>query len=63
METIKLKDGNFLIHGYTTEKDEKKAKKDIERFAMNLAEMSLTDIVRFLEPYRRKMAKLFDNEK
>ena len=62
MVTIPNGKGAFVIHGYDTEKDEKKAKKDIERFLMVLSEMSLYEMVKFLAPYRAQVAKAMQEE-
>lgn len=62
MVTIPNGKGAFVIHGYDTEKDEKKAKKDIERFLMVLSEMSLYEMVKFLAPYRAQAAKATQEE-
>ena len=62
MVTIPNGKGAFVIHGYDTEKDEKKAKQDIERFLMVLSEMSLYEMVKFLAPYRAQAAKATQEE-
>lgn len=62
MVTIPNGKGAFVIHGYDTEKDEKKAKKDIERFLMVLSEMSLYEMVKFLAPYKARVAKAMQEE-
>lgn len=62
MVTIPNGKGAFVIHGYDTEKDEKKAKKDIERFLMVLSEMSLYEMIQFLAPYRAQAAKTMQEE-
>ena len=49
--------GNLVLSGYDTEKDLKKAKKDIERMLMILSSESVYEIMKFLAPYRAEMAK------
>ncbi len=55
--TIPNGNGAFVLHGYDTERDLKKAKSDIERFCIVLAQMSLYEQVKFLAPYRVKAAR------
>ena len=49
--------GNIVITGYDTERDLNKAKQDIERMLMIVASESVYNIMKFLAPYRAKMAK------
>ena len=49
--------GNLVLTGYDTERDLKKAKADIERMLMIVASESVYNIMKFLAPYRAKMAK------
>ncbi len=49
--------GALVLSGYDTEHDLKKAKKDIERMLMIVAGESVFEIMKFLAPYRAKMAK------
>ncbi len=62
-EARRLKDGipnfggNLVLTGYDTERDLKKAKEDIERMLMIVASESVYNIMKFLAPYRAKMAK------
>lgn len=49
--------GAMRLFGYDTEKDLKRAKKDIERMLMIVAERSVFDIIKFLAPYRAKICK------
>ena len=57
---IKHGNGNFVLHPkkYSTLEDCKQAKKDIQRLLMCLSQDSIYQIVKFLEPYRRKLAKM-----
>ena len=62
-EARRLKDGipNFggklVLTGYDTERDLKRAKDDIERMLMIVASESVYNNMKFLAPYRAKMAK------
>lgn len=62
-EARRLKDGipnfggNLVLTGYDTERDLKKAEADIERMLMIVASESVYNIMKFLAPYRAKMAK------
>ncbi len=49
--------GNVVFHGYDTEKDVKKAVADVDRVLRLLSELSVLDIIKTLEPYRREFAK------
>ena len=49
--------GNLVLSGYDTERDLKRAKEDIERMLMIVASESVYNIMKFLAPYRAKMAK------
>lgn len=49
--------GNLVLSGYDTERDLEKAKADIERMLMIVASESVYNIMKFLAPYRAKMAK------
>ena len=48
--------GNLVLTGYDTERDLNKAKQDIERMLMIVASESVYNIMKFLAPYRAKMA-------
>jgi hypothetical protein len=62
MELIQINKGNLVINGYDTDKDEKRAVKDINRLLIILAGMSMSEINKYLEPFRRKVAKGYDDE-
>lgn len=62
MELIPINKGNLVIRGYDTDKDEKRAVKDINRLLIILAGMSMCEINKYLEPFRRKVAKVYDDE-
>lgn len=62
MQGLTLGKDNIAIHGYDTEKDEKKAVKDIHRVISIMAEMSFTELIKLFEPYRIKSAKAIDKE-
>lgn len=49
--------GSLVLSGYDTERDLKMAKADIERMLMIVASESVYNIMKFLAPYRAKMAK------
>lgn len=59
---IKFRDGNFAVHGYSTEKDTQRAIKDLERLLTLLSMTSLYEVNKILEPYRAKGAREFDKE-
>jgi hypothetical protein len=59
---IKFRDGNFAVHGYSTEKDIQRAIKDLERLLTVLSMTSLYEVNKILEPYRAKGAKMLDKE-
>jgi hypothetical protein len=59
---IKFRDGNFAVHGYSTEKDTQRAIKDLERLLTVLSMTSLYEVNKILEPYRAKGAKMLDKE-
>lgn len=59
---IKFRDGNFAVHGYSTEKDTQRAIKDLERLLTLLSMTSLYEVNKILEPYRSKGAKMLDKE-
>ena len=54
---FKLGDGSFVLHGYDTERDLKRAERDVKRALAALAQGSVYDVVAGLEPYRRAAAK------
>lgn len=54
---IPVRGGKFMLHGYDTERDMRKAKDDIERMLVCLSQESLYEVMRFLAPYREKAAK------
>lgn len=62
MQLISINKGNLVINGYDTDKDEKRAVKDINRLLLILAGMSMCEINKHLEPFRRKVAKGYDDE-
>lgn len=62
IEIIPIGNGNFVLSGYETEKDLKKAKKDINRFLLILSGMSISKIVDFLAPYRAKFSANCEEE-
>ena len=62
MQLISINKGNLVINGYDTDKDEKRAVKDINRFLLILAGMSMYEICKHLEPFRRKVSKGYDDE-
>lgn len=47
----------IALNGYDTERDMKKAKRDIERTIMAISEQNIHQIVKLLSPYRAKAAK------
>lgn len=49
--------GNMCFHGYDTEKDLKKATEDIDRVLRLLSQLSVSDVIKTLEPYRQEFAK------
>lgn len=49
--------GNVSFHGYDTEKDLKKATKDVDRVLGLLSELSVLDVIKTLEPYRQQFSK------
>lgn len=57
MDGIEMFNGQMVLSGYETEKDQKKAKKDIERTLMIVASASIYEIMKFLAPYRAKASK------
>ena len=59
---LKFRDGNFAVHGYSTEKDTQRAIKDLERLLTVLSMTSLYEVNKILEPYRAKGAKMLDKE-
>ena len=50
---FKLGKGNFVLHGYDTERDLKRAERDVKRALAALAQGSVYEVVAELEPYRR----------
>ena len=62
MKLMPINKGNLVIRGYDTDKDEKRAVKDINRLLTILSGMSVSEINKYLEPYRRKVAKGYDDE-
>ncbi len=54
---FKLGNGNFVLHGYDTERDLKRAERDIKRALAALAQGSVYEVVKELEPYRRAIVK------
>lgn len=50
------------LNAYDTERDMKKAKKDIERVVMAISELNLHQIVKVLAPYRMAVAKQYLRE-
>lgn len=62
MELIPINKGNLVIRGYDTDKDEKRAVKDINRLLTILSGMSMSEINKMLEPYRVRVAKTIDKE-
>lgn len=59
---IKLGDEFIILSGYDTERDEKKAEKDIKRALSYISTFSLQDIMSLLAPYRKRMAKQSQEE-
>lgn len=59
---IKIGNGNFVLHGFSTEKDLKLCEKSIERLLNVMCEMSFSEIIKTLAPYREKQAKNMDRE-
>lgn len=53
---FKLGNGSFVLHGYDTERDLKRAERDIKRALVVLAQGSVYEVVTELEPYRRAAA-------
>lgn len=62
MQLIPINKGNLVIRGYDTDKDEKRAVKDMNRLLTILSGMSMFEINKYLEPFRRKVAKAYDDE-
>lgn len=54
---FKLGNGNFVLHGYDTERDLERAERDIKRALAALAQGSVYEVVAELEPYRRAAVK------
>ena len=54
---FKVGDATLLLHGYSTEKDLRRAIKDIERAMTCLADNSLYHIEKALQPYRLQAAR------
>lgn len=54
---FKLGNGNIVLHGYETEADLKRAERDIKRVFVSLAYMSVYEVIKELEPYRRAGAR------
>lgn len=59
---IPIDNGNLVLSGYDTEKDLKKASKDIERLLVILSDMPLYQVMKLLAPYRVKHAKKSQQE-
>lgn len=59
---IPIDNGNLVLSGYDTEKDLKKASKDIERAFSILSDMPLYKVMRLLAPYREMHAKKSQKE-
>jgi hypothetical protein len=59
---IKNFGGQMLLTGYDTERDLKRAKKDVERMLTLVAGQSIYEIMHFLAPYRAKFAKFEQEE-
>ena len=57
-----VKNGNLVMTGYSTEKDLKKARKDIDRLMVIMSDMTFFEINKMLEPYRARVAREFDKE-
>lgn len=57
-----LDNGNLVLSGYDTEKDLKKASKDIERVFAILSDMPLYKVMQLLAPYRVENAKKSQKE-
>ena len=53
---FKLGNGNFVLHGYDTERGLKRAERDVKRALAALAQGSVYEVVAELEPYRRAAA-------
>lgn len=54
---FKLGNGNFVLHGYDTERDLERAARDVKRALVSLAYMSVYEVIKELEPYRRAGAR------
>ena len=54
---FKIGEATLLLFGYSTDKDLKRAVKDIERVLTCLADNSLYGVEKALQPYRLKAAK------
>lgn len=54
---FKLGNGSFVLHSYDTERDLKRAERDIKRALAALAQGSVYEVVAELEPYRRAAVK------
>lgn len=54
---FKLGKGNFVLHGYDTERDLERAARDVKRALAALAQGSVYEVVAELEPYRRAAVK------
>lgn len=59
---IKIGNGNFVLLGFSTEKDLKLCEKTIERLLNVISEMSFSEIIKTLAPYREKQANNIDRE-
>lgn len=55
--TFKIGNGNVVLHGYSTDKDLMHAVRDIERVLMSLADGSVYEVIKALNPYRERLAK------
>lgn len=54
---IEKNNGKLVLHGYETEADLRRAERDIKRVLVSLAYMSVYEVIKELEPYRRAGAR------